>query len=78
MTSHLLACMPGLWKYQISLLAHGQVNGLVYGQVNGLVHGQVNGLNPLVQPKFTCPKIGIFFLFLEENLCCGYSLEVPL
>ena len=21
--------------------------------------------------------IYIFFLFLEENICCGYSLEVP-
>ena len=33
--------------------------------------------------KSTCPtkiyllKIVIFFLFLEENICCGYSLEVP-
>ena len=41
-----------------------------------LVHRQVNGQNLLVQPKFTCPKIEIS-LFLEENICCGYSLEVP-
>ena len=31
--------------------------------------------------KSTCPsKINLpenFFLFLEENICCGYSLEVP-
>ena len=23
------------------------------------------------------PKVLIFFLFLHENICCGYSLEVP-
>ena len=51
----------GLWNYQILFL----------------VHGQVNGRNPLVQPRFTYPKIGIYFLFLEENICCGYSLEYP-
>ena len=22
-------------------------------------------------------KVLIFFLFLHENICCGYSLEVP-
>ena len=22
-------------------------------------------------------KVSIFFLFLDENMCCGYSLEVP-
>ena len=22
-------------------------------------------------------KLTFFFLFLEENICCGYSLEVP-
>ena len=22
-------------------------------------------------------KMYIFFLFLHENICCGYSLEVP-
>ena len=37
--------------------------------------------------QFTCPRssskeypdyeIHIFFLFLEENICCGYSLEAP-
>ena len=41
------------------------------------VHGQVSGQSPLVQPRFTCPKIDIF-LFLEEIVCCGYSLEAPL
>ena len=51
----------GVWNYQILLL----------------VHGQVNGQNPLVQPRFTCPKILIFFLFLKENIFCGYSLEAP-
>ena len=24
-----------------------------------------------------CPKVLIFFLFLQKNICCGYSLEVP-
>ena len=51
----------GMWNYQILLL----------------VHGQVNGQNPLAQPRFTCPKINGFFLFLEENIGCGYSLEAP-
>ena len=23
------------------------------------------------------PKVLIFFLFLHENICCGYSLEAP-
>ena len=23
------------------------------------------------------PKVLIFFLFVHENICCGYSLEVP-
>ena len=22
-------------------------------------------------------KVSIFFLFLDENICCGYSLEAP-
>ena len=26
---------------------------------------------------FFCWKILIFFLFLHENICCGYSLEAP-
>ena len=26
---------------------------------------------------FFNPKVLIFFLFLHENICCGYSLEVP-
>ena len=26
---------------------------------------------------FFSPKVLIFFLFLQENICCGYSLEVP-
>ena len=34
----------GLWNYQILLL----------------VHGQLNGQNPLVQPRFTCPKTDIW------------------
>ena len=38
--------------------------GLWYYQILLLVHGQVNGQNPLVQPRFNCPKIDIFFLFL--------------
>ena len=31
-----------------------------------LVHGQIKGQNPLVQPRFTCPKIDIF-LFLGRK-----------
>ena len=27
---------------------------------------------------FLQPKVPLFFLFLHENICCGYSLEVPL
>ena len=26
---------------------------------------------------FFSPKVLIIFLFLHENICCGYSLEVP-
>ena len=26
---------------------------------------------------FSIQKVLIFFLFLHENICCGYSLEVP-
>ena len=26
---------------------------------------------------FFNPKVLIFFLFLQENICCGYSLEAP-
>ena len=36
-----------------------------------------NSQTPLVQPKFTCSKIGVFFLFLKENICCGYSYAAP-
>ena len=52
--------LPFLWKYQISLL----------------VHGQENDQNPLVQPKLTWQKMGNIFLFLEGNICYGYSLKV--
>ena len=26
---------------------------------------------------FSTQKVSIFFLLLDENICCGYSLEVP-
>ena len=26
---------------------------------------------------FSTKKVSIFFLFLDENICCGYSLETP-
>ena len=38
--------------------------------------GLSNGRYPLVWPRFTCSKIDIF-LFLEESIRCGYSLEAP-
>ena len=31
----------------------------------------------LVKALFFNPKVLIFFLFLHENICYGYSLEVP-
>ena len=31
----------------------------------------------LVHSTFYNQKILIFFSFLHENICCGYSLEVP-
>ena len=31
----------------------------------------------IVQGIFFHQKVSIFFLFLDENICCGYSLEVP-
>ena len=66
-----------MWNYQILLL----------------VHGQVNGQNPLAQPRFTCPKIDVFFFVFFSyfskktyvvgthqkrlTVCCGYSSEAP-
>ena len=47
--------ISGLWKYQISLL----------------VHGQVKGQNPFVHQKFTCPKIGIFSYFFKKAYVFG-------
>ena len=41
-----------------------------------LVDKQVNGQNLLVQLRYTCPKI-YFYIFLDENTRCGYSLELP-
>ena len=54
----------GLWKYQILLLAHEQVD------CDHLLV-QVNGQNPLVQPKFTCPKIGNFSYFSKKTYVVG-------
>ena len=55
----------GSWNYQILLL----------------VYEQVNCWNPFVQPRFICvkklKKLTIFLFFFEENISCGYSLEVP-
>ena len=31
----------------------------------------------LIKALFFNPKVLIFFLFLQENICCGYSLEAP-
>ena len=42
-----------------------------------LVHGQVNGQNPLAQPNLLTRRFDIFFLYLKENIHCGYSLEAP-
>ena len=36
-----------------------------------LVHGQVNGHNPLVQPRFTSPKIDIFSYFSKKTYVLG-------
>ena len=38
--------LSGLWNYQILLL----------------VDGQISGQNPIIQPRFACPKIGIFLI----------------
>ena len=43
-----------------------------------LVNGQVNGQNPLVQPRYSCPRKLTFSLFLEENIHYRYSLEALL
>ena len=42
-----------------------------------MVHGQVNDQNPVVETKFTARKL-TFFIFLEESVCSGYSLEAIL
>ena len=31
----------------------------------------------LIRRLFFNQKVSIFFLFLDKNVCCGYSLEVP-
>ena len=33
--------------------------------------------NDIITLKIINPKVLIFFLFLHENICCGYSLEAP-
>ena len=43
----------GLWKYQILLL----------------VHGQINGQNPFAQPRVTCPKLTFFWFLKENICC---------
>ena len=40
-------------------------------QILLLVEGQVNGQNPLVQPRFTCPKIDIFSYFSKKTYGVG-------
>ena len=34
-------------------------------------------LKALDKALFFNQKVSIFFLFLNENICCGYSLEAP-
>ena len=36
------------------------INRVVTYQIFLLVHEHVNGQSPLVQPRFTCPKIDVF------------------
>ena len=36
---------------------------------------ELSGLTPQLQIRGGIHII--FFLFLDENICCGYSLEVP-
>ena len=50
--------IAGVWNYQILLLVHGQVNGQ-------------NPENPLVQPRFTCPKIVVFSYFSKKTYVVG-------
>ena len=42
-------------------------SGMRNYQILLLVQGQVNGQNPLVQPRFTCPKIVIFSYFFKKT-----------
>ena len=47
-----LSLCSGLWNYQILLV----------------VHGQIKGENPLVQPRFTYPKINIFLTSRRKRM----------
>ena len=38
---------------------------------------QMHMLIALDKELFFNQKVSIFFLFLNENICCGYSLEAP-
>ena len=50
---------------------------LVLPQLSQLF-GYLFSVYPYLQiQNFFNQKLLIFFLFLNENICCGYSLEVP-
>ena len=39
--------------------------------------GKIKINRGLVKEEYLVIIMELFFLFLHENLCCGYSLEVP-
>ena len=53
------------------------------GRTDGLTDGRTENRTPISHPatsrcdKNSVQKLVIFFLFLNKNICCGYSLETP-
>ena len=87
-TSSLLQGLEfGLWKTKIKVNENMWVtlyaNMFLWGTDGPDQSGFQLGLSAFIltfQPKLQINKRGIqimCFLFLHENICCGYSLEVP-
>ena len=43
---------------------------------NKFFHGEIKKIFELFESSFSKQKAFIFLLFLNKNICCGYSLEV--
>ena len=65
--------LPGLWKYHAQLV---QLVPFPWGQEISVYFSWNKDLLVLAKKGIQSMKY-IFFLFLEENICCLYSLEAP-